>query len=567
MLKTVGLGLQDYEQIIEQNNFYIDKTNFISEWWKSNDSITLITRPRRFGKTLMLSTVENFFSVRQGNNEELFKELNVSKDMEMMKECGKWPVLFVSFAAIKMDNYKDALTQFNQVFTDLKVSLSFLEKSLTADEREFWTEINYKMDAAVCSKCLNSYSVWLSRYYGKKVIILIDEYDTPMQEAYVNGYWDEISGFMRNMFNSTLKTNPNLQKALLTGITRVSRESLFSDLNNLKIVTISSDKYADCFGFTEKEVFEALDSYGYSSEKKKVKEWYDGFKFGNTEDIYNPWSIISFLQEGKYEPYWANTSSNSLVSKLVREGSVEIKKDFEDLLNDGVIQTKIDEQLVYGEMTGNQNAVWSLLFSAGYLKPVSIDGEGNMAVYSLKLTNHEVKDSFSLLVERWFENAGENYNYFVKALLEGNIDDMMDTLSEICESMISTFDGSGKVAPENFYHGLVIGLLVELRDRYEITSNRESGLGRYDVMLRPKDKKDNAVIIEFKSKRRRDKGKTLDELCDIALKQIEDKKYETELLDAGFDKDKIIKLAFAFEGKELFIKKQVYMGEGVNGSC
>ena len=557
MLKTVGLGIQDYEKVIVENAFYVDKTSFIDEWWNSTDDVTLITRPRRFGKTLMLSTVEKFFSIRQENNVDLFKGLKVSQNSEMIMECGKWPVLFVSFAAIKSDNFEGAIVQFNQLFTDIASELSFLKDSLDEKERVFYDAISDNMAIEMTMKCLNRYASWLSNYYGKKVIILIDEYDTPMQEAYVNGYWDEISGFMRNMFNSTLKTNPNLQKALLTGITRVSRESLFSDLNNINIVTISSDQYADCFGFTEKEVFEALEAYGYSSEKKKVKEWYDGFKFGNIEDIYNPWSIISFLKKGKYEPYWANTSSNSLVSKLVREGSVEIKKAFEELLNDGVIQTKIDEQLVYGEMTGNKNAIWSLLFSAGYLKPVSIEGEGNMAVYSLKLTNHEVKDSFSLLVERWFENAGENYNYFVKALLEGNIDDMMDTLSEICESMISTFDGSGKAAPENFYHGLVIGLLVELRERYEIKSNRESGLGRYDVMLRPKDKKDNAVIMEFKSKRRSENGKTLDELCDIALKQIEDKKYETELLEAGFTKDKIIKLAFAFEGKELLIKKQV----------
>ena len=556
MLKTVGLGIQDYEQVIEQNNFYIDKTKFISEWWKSNDSITLITRPRRFGKTLMLSTVDKFFSIRQENNEDLFKGLNVSEDMEMMKECGKWPVLFVSFAGVKAETYKGALQQFNWIFTEWIAQNTWLIDIMSDKDLEFYKKVSYDMDEKTACQCLNTFCRWLSDFYNKKIIILIDEYDTPMQEAYVNGYWDEISGFMRNMFNSTLKTNPNLQKALLTGITRVSRESLFSDLNNINIVTISSDQYADCFGFTEKEVFEALEAYGYSSEKKKVKEWYDGFKFGNIEDIYNPWSIISFLKKGKYEPYWANTSSNSLVSKLVREGSVEIKKAFEELLNDGVIETKIDEQLVYGEMTGNRNAIWSLLFTAGYLKPVSIVGEGNMAVYSLKLTNHEVKDSFSLLVERWFENEGDNYSYFVKALLEGNIDDMTDTLSEICESMISTFDGSGKAAPENFYHGLVIGLLVELRDRYEIKSNRESGLGRYDVMLRPKDKKDNAVIMEFKSKRRSDKGITLDELCDIALKQIEDKKYETELLEAGFDKDKIIKLAFAFEGKALLIKRQ-----------
>ena len=555
MLKTVGLGIQDYEKVIEQNNFYIDKTKFISEWWRSNDDITLITRPRRFGKTLMLSTVEKFFSVRQGNNEELFRGLNISKDTEMMEECGKWPVLFVSFAAIKAENFKDALIQFVQTFMDLKINLSFIKDNLSDDELELWNEINYKMDASVAIKCLNNFSSWLNRYYGKKVIILIDEYDTPMQEAYVNGYWDEISGFMRNMFNATLKTNPYLGKALLTGITRVSRESLFSDLNNLKIVTISSEQYADSFGFTEKEVFESLDAYGYGAEKEKVKAWYDGFKFGSTEGIYNPWSIISFLQTGKYEAYWANTSSNSLVSKLVKEGSVEIKKSFENLLQGGSIKTEIDEQLVFGEMDGNEKAVWSLLFTSGYLKPISVEGEASRALYSLKLTNHEVRDSFDLLVRRWFEKSDAYYGYFVKALLEGNIDDMMDTLSEICEDMISTFDGSGKAAPENFYHGLVIGLLVELRDRYEIKSNRESGLGRYDVMLRPKDKKDNAVIIEFKAKRRSEKGKTLDELCDMALKQIEDKKYEAELLEAGFDKEKIIKLAFAFEGKEVLIKR------------
>ena len=555
MLKTVGLGIQDYEQVIEQKNFYIDKTGFISEWWKNNDSVTLITRPRRFGKTLMLSTVEKFFSIRQGNNEELFKGLNVSKDTEMMKECGKWPVLFVSFAAIKSDNFKGALIQFNQLFTDIASALSFLKDSFDEKEREFYDAISDNMAVEMTMKCLNRYVAWLSNYYGKKVIILIDEYDTPMQEAYVNGYWDEISGFMRNMFNAALKTNTNLQKALLTGITRVSRESLFSDLNNLKIVTISSDTYADSFGFTEKEVFEALDEYGYGAEKKKVKEWYDGFKFGDMEGIYNPWSIISFLQTGKYEPYWANTSSNSLVSNLVREGDVEIKKSFEELLKGGSVKSEIDEQLVFGEMDGNEKAVWSLLYASGYLKAISVEGEGSKAIYTLILTNHEVKDSFDLLVRRWFENTGGYYSYFVKALLEGNIDDMMDTLSEICESMISTFDGSGKDAPENFYHGLVIGLLVELRGRYEIKSNRESGLGLYDVMLRPKDKKDNAVIIEFKAKRRSEKGKTLDELCDMALKQIEDKKYEAELLSAGYEKEKIIKLAFAFEGKEVLIKR------------
>ena len=248
--------------------------------------------------------------------------------------------------------------------------------------------------------------------------------------------------------------------------------------------------------------------------------------------------------------------SNALVSKLVREGSVEIKLSFEELLNGGSVKSEIDEQLVFGEMYGNEKAVWSLLYASGYLKAVSMTDKNGIMEYELKLTNYEVAVSFSILVKRWFENTGGYYSYFVKALLEGNIDDMMDTLSEICESMISTFNGSGKAAPENFYHGLVIGLLVELRGRYEIKSNRKSGLGRYDVMLRPNNKKDNAVIIEFKSKRRSEKGKTLDELCDRALQQIEDKKYEAELLEAGFEKENIIKLAFAFGGKEVLIKRR-----------
>ncbi|MBP3804878.1 MAG: AAA family ATPase, partial [Oribacterium sp.] len=354
MLKTVGLGIQDYEKVITENAFYVDKTRFISEWWKSSDDVTLITRPRRFGKTLMLSTVEKFFSVRQGNNVELFKGLNVSEDTEMMKECGKWPVLFVSFANVKSDTYKGALQQFNIIFSKLLSALEFMKGKFSSADLDFYSKICIDMDPGISSSCLGYYCKWLSDYYEKKVIILIDEYDTPMQEAYVNGYWDEIVGFMRNMFNATLKTNPNLQKALLTGITRVSRESLFSDLNNLKIVTISSEQYADSFGFTEKEVFESLDAYGYGAEKEKVKAWYDGFKFGSTEGIYNPWSIISFLQTGKYEAYWANTSSNSLVSKLVKEGSVEIKKSFENLLQGGSIKTEIDEQLVFGEMDGNE---------------------------------------------------------------------------------------------------------------------------------------------------------------------------------------------------------------------
>ncbi len=367
MRKAVGLGIQDFEKIIDIDNFYIDKTKFISEWWNSQDDVTLITRPRRFGKTLMLSTVEKFFSVKQKNAAELFEGLKISGDAAMMQECGKWPVLFVSFAGIKADSFEGAIVQFNLLFNKIFSQFEYMKGSLSGADLDFFESISINMKKEITAGCLNYFSKWLSEYYGRKVIILLDEHDTPMQEAYVNGYWDEIVSFMRNMFNGAFKTNPYLHKALLTGITRVSRESLFSDLNNLKVITNSSAKYADCFGFTEDEVFKALDDYGYSSEKEKVKKWYDGFKFGNIEDIYNPWSIISFLQEGKYEPYWANTSSNSLVSKLVKEGGTAVKQSFEVLLNGGSIESKIDEQLVFGEMSANEKSIWSLLLASGYL--------------------------------------------------------------------------------------------------------------------------------------------------------------------------------------------------------
>ena len=558
MRKTVGLGIQDFEKIAERNVFYIDKSKFITEWWNSEDDVTLITRPRRFGKTLMLSTVEKFFSVRQGNGKDLFKGLEVSENLQMMQECGKWPVLFVSFAKVKSENFTSALTKFNLIFNQLKSELMFIKESLDEADRDFFDRVSIDMNADIASDCIGYFCKCLSAYYGSKVILLIDEYDTPMQEAYVSGYWDEITEFVRNMFNSALKTNPYLQKALLTGITRVSRESLFSDLNNIKVITASSDKYADCFGFTEKEVFKALDDYGYSSEKEKVKEWYDGFKFGNTDGIYNPWSIISFLQEGKYEPYWANTSSNSLISKLVREGDRAVKESFETLMRGESIFSQIDEQLVYGEMQDNEVAVWSLLHTTGYLKTVSIVNDDFKEEYELKLTNYEIMRIFGKMVLRWFSGEGSTlYNEFVKALLKGEVRGMNKFLNKFLLKTCSYFDGSknaSEAEPERFYHGLVLGLMIDLDSRYILESNRESGYGRYDVMLKPKDvKKDIGIIMEFKVLDTFDGEQSLEDTAKSALKQIEERHYDEELLTAGVASERIFKYGFAFSGKEVLV--------------
>ena len=320
MARTVAIGIQDFENLIQNKYFYIDKTSFISEWWESGDSVTLITRPRRFGKTLNMSMVERFFSVDFAGQGMLFHGLSIWEDEKYRKIQGTYPVISLSFANVKEKDYASTRKKICQMLKELYTNHSFLFESpaLKEGDKEFFRRVSIDMDDVDAAMALHYLSKFLFLYYGKKVIILLDEYDTPMQEAYVNGFWDELVGFTRNMFNAAFKTNPWLERGIMTGITRVSKESIFSDLNNLEVVTTTSNKYADIFGFTQDEVFAAMDEMGYH-EREKVKFWYDGFIFGDVSDIYNPWSILNYLDKGEVMTYWANTSSNSLVSKLVRE--------------------------------------------------------------------------------------------------------------------------------------------------------------------------------------------------------------------------------------------------------
>ena len=560
MPKVVGIGKQRYDNIIENDCFYIDKTMFIKEWWENQDDVTLITRPRRFGKTLNMDMIKCFFSNEYKERADLFEQFDIWKEEKYRQLQGTYPVIFISFAKVKQNNYKDAVAGIKRIICDEVQKYYFLIDwdGLTDEEKNNLKSIIYNMDDVTAQEAIASLSNYLSRYYGKNVIILLDEYDTPMQEAYVNGYWEELVSFTRSFFNATFKSNPYLERAIITGITRISKESIFSDLNNLKVVTVTSDEYSQSFGFTEEEVFLALDKFGLSEKKGIVKEWYDGFTFGKQRDIYNPWSISNFLRDKVIDTYWADTSSNSLINHLLKTAVPEIKELMELLLKRESIEVTFDDQIVFEQLDKNKNAIWSLLVASGYLKIDSVEHRGLLlkSWYQISITNLEIVSMFFDMFAGWFESSDARYNDFVKALLKGDLKEMNYYMNKVALATFSYFD-TGKnpseiSEPEKFYHGFVLGLIVELSDRYEIKSNRESGFGRYDVMMIPLDKNERAMVLEFKI-HDTDEETTLEETVAAALKQIEEKQYDTELLNTGIKKENIRHYGFAFEGKKVLI--------------
>ena len=535
MARVISIGNQSFESMCERDNFYIDKTSFIKEWWENDDTVTLITRPRRFGKTLNLNMLECFFSNKYKDRGDLFEGLDIWKEEKYRELQGTYPVIFISFAKIKQNNYTDTIAGIKRIICDVIQKYYFLKdwQGLTDEEKNNLKSITYGMDDVTAQEAIASISNYLSRYYGKKVIILLDEYDTPMQEAYVNGYWEELVAFTRSFFNATFKTNPYLERAIMTGITRVSKESIFSDLNNLEVITTLSPKYETAFGFTEEEVFNALDEQGLSDKKDVVKMWYDGFKFGEKNDIYNPWSIINYLDKKKIATYWADSSSNGLINSLVQKGSPYIKTMMETLINGKAINVRIDEQIVFSELDYSEDAVWSLMLASGYLKVISSE-ELNLIresenEYELALTNREILFMFRKMILRWFTPAKHETNEFIKALMNGDVESMNEYMNDVALQTFSSFDSgkkeSAKKAPENFYHGFVLGLMVDQIENYLIISNRESGYGSYDIMLEPIDKSNEelpGIVIEFKVINPK-KETTLEDTVEAALEQIEEK--------------------------------------------
>ena len=562
-MKTISIGKQDFASLREHNCFYIDKTDFIKEWWNSQDDVTLITRPRRFGKTLNMSMVECFFSVKYAKRLDLFEGLSIEKNADLRKLQGTYPVLFLSFAAVKTNTYENARRQICSLIASLYDENMYLLNGDTLNEREKkrFQAVTPEMNDADAVMALQNLCLFLSKYYGKKVIVLLDEYDTPLQESYAYGYWRELTAFTRSLFNATFKTNPYLERAIMTGITRVSKESIFSDLNNLEVITTTSEKYATSFGFTESEVFTALDEAGMSEQGDVVKKWYDGFVFGGKKDIYNPWSITNFLDKRKIDIYWANTSSNSLIGHLIQRGNSAIKEGMEDLLSGKELVTEIDEQIVFDQLDDNMTAIWSLLLSSGYLKinQAPKDAAASNQNYHLSLTNHEVDVMFRRMIDGWFKKYTPNYNAFVKALLADDVRAMNHYINRIALETFSFFDtGKGPSAsaePERFYHGFVLGLMVDLQDNYHITSNRENGFGRYDIMLEPVEiGQSDAIILEFKVIDPESEA-DLNATVNNALEQIRHKQYDAQLLARGFRPDQIRAYGFAFQGKQVLIGK------------
>ena len=572
MNQVISIGKQDFSSLRENNCFYIDKSDLIREWWDSQDEITLITRPRRFGKTLNMSMLNYFFSNLYTDKKALFEDLSIWKEEKYRNLQGIYPVIFISFASVKGNTYQDTrdgvIMAINEAYSEHRYLLEW--KGLTEGERKCFEELdNYAKNPGIKEPVANdticnavkNLSNCLYRYYKKKILIFLDEYDTPMQESYLYEYWEEFIAFIRNFFNATFKTNPYLERAMMTGITRVSKESVFSDLNNLNVVTTTSREYETCFGFTEQEVFCALETMGMSEEKQLVKSWYDGFVFGSRKDIYNPWSITNYLDKKQLRPYWADTSSNGLINRLIRRSSPEIKELMEELLQGREIVVNFDEQIVFEQLEQDENAIWSLMLASGYLKATEVEYRGILRDpwYHLMITNLETTAMFSSLLKGWFYQSRSNYNQFVKALLNSDLDAMNYYMNQISMATFSYFDMSGKEdgsgAPERFYHGFVLGLIADQTDQYEICSNRESGFGRYDVMMiprKPGNRRCPAIIMEFKVHNSK-KEETLEETVDHALDQIEAMNYDAQLFARGFERKEIRHYGFAFEGKKVLI--------------
>ena len=552
----IGLGESDFKGIRVKDYYFIDKTMYIKNIIDNSSKVILVTRPRRFGKTLNMSMLKYYFDCRQKDNRELFNGLKIMEQEEKYtSKLGAYPVIYMTLKDVKGNNFEEALLSLRTELVELYIDYADIlenEKLLDVEKEMFKTILNLKANKIEIQNSLKLLSRLLYKIYNQPVILLLDEYDVPLQNAYVEGYYDEAIKFFKTFYGTTFKDNPYLEKTVITGVSRVAKESIFSGANNFDVYTVLDNEFADDFGITEEEMDKVIEDFEVQGDKEEIKKWYDGYKIGNVEGIYNPWSILNYLNKKQIMPYWVNTSSNDLI-KLVLKNSSTVKERIQRLLNDEEIEVKIDLETIIVGIEENEENIWGLMVQTGYLK---VTEAINMAegIYKVKLPNYEINLLFSQIIDDWFRNKviGNDLKSILKDLVTLNIEEYEEKFKILVKEMFSYMD-VGENTAENFYHAFVLGMLVGLKDTYYVNSNRESGLERYDIMLEPKDKNKNSFIMEFKVYKE-EKEKTIEETIENAKKQIEEKGYEQNLKERGFKN--ITKIVYAFKGKE--VKIEIY---------
>ena len=553
-MNGIGIGISDFKFLRIRDNYYIDKTMYIKDIIDNQSGVILVTRPRRFGKTLNMSMLKYYFDCTQKDSKEIFKGLKImSQEEQYTSKLGYYPVIYITLKDVQDRNFENMLLNLKSAMIDMYQEHMYLLKSdkIYEFEKQAITDILYaREDEVSLRNSIRELSKYLYRYYEKPVMLLIDEYDVPLQNAYVEGYYEEAVKFFKIFYGTTFKDNPYLEKTVLTGVSRVAKESIFSGANNFKVFTVLDDEFSDDFGITEEEMDKVIKDFNIQDKKEDIKEWYDGYTIGHTNGIYNPWSILNYLTDKKLMPYWVNTSSNDLI-KLVLKNSSTIKEKIERLLRDETIEVPINLETVIVGIENNEDNIWGLMLGTGYLK-VEETVDLARGIYKVKLPNREIKELFRGIVEGWFRNKviGNDLNSILKDLITLNIKEFEKKFRVLVKEMFSYMD-VGENTAENFYHAFVLGMLVGLKDTYYVNSNRESGYGRYDIMLEPKDKNGNSFIMEFKVLDDMEE-KTIEDTIKNAKKQIEEKRYEENLKERGFKN--ITKMVYAFKGKEVEIE-------------
>ena len=545
----IGIGVSDFKSLRLRKNYFIDKTMYIKDIIDNQSGVILVTRPRRFGKTLNMSMLRYFFDCDIKDGKELFEGLKImEQDQKYTSKLGAYPCIYLTMKDMNVSKFEYIIMQLKTSMMDIYFEKRYLlDSDIPEGERILFNKIlsGSANDFEIVNS-VKTLSKMLSRYHNSPVMLFIDEYDVPLQTAYVEGYYDEAIKFLKSFYVTTFKDNQYLEKTVLTGVSRIAKESIFSGANNFKVFTVLDNEFANDFGITNEEIDKVISDFNVEDDKEEIKKWYDGYRIGNVEGLYNPWSILNYLSDKTLRPYWVNTSSNDLI-KLTLKNSMTVKQKIERLLRDEAIEVPINLETIIVGIENNEDNIWGLMLGTGYLKVAEVVDLAN-SIYKVKIPNYEIKILFQGIIQDWFKNkvVGNDLRSILKDLVELNLDDFERKFRILVREMFSYMD-VGENTAENFYHAFVLGMLVGLKDTYYVNSNRESGFGRYDIMLEPKDKSKNSFIFEFKVADDM-KESTIDEVVENAKKQIENKQYESNLQERGFTN--ITKMVFAFKGKE-----------------